>query len=128
TAARSGTDFAVNLLRQQPNIRVLFISGLPVEGWEENDAENLRHIPDGSCSVLCKPVSPQVLLDAVDALLYPAQQHKPSSISINDLEDSIDNPWLQTMMALLRATAIWLSSDRDDSGSWNFHLITTNLC
>lgn len=46
--SRSGTDFAVRLIRRQPKIRVLFISGLPVENWEEKDVENLGRIPVGS--------------------------------------------------------------------------------
>src|SRR6266516_1571069 len=65
TKSRSGTDFAVGLIRRQPNIRVLFISGLRVENWQQKDTENLGRIPIGSYSVLHKPLSQEVLLDAV---------------------------------------------------------------
>src|SRR5689334_6005174 len=75
----------------------------------------------------CKPVSPQILLNAIDALLS-APQHKLSPASMKDPDDSTDNAWLQTMTTLLRATAVWLISEGDESGSWNFHVITTKLC
>jgi two-component SAPR family response regulator len=66
---RSGTDFALRLIQMQPRIKCLFISGLPVENWEETDRHNIAEIPVGSHAVLCKPISPDSLLKCIDDLL-----------------------------------------------------------
>ena len=67
---RSGTEFALALIRAQPEIKCLFISGLPIEGWNKRDQFNVADMLDSSYAILCKPFSPDVLLmKAIDELL-----------------------------------------------------------
>jgi two-component SAPR family response regulator len=68
---RSGTEFALRLVQAQPKIKCLFISGLPIENWTKRDQYNAKDMPEGSYAALCKPLSPEVLLKAIDDLLRP---------------------------------------------------------
>jgi two-component system phosphate regulon response regulator OmpR len=65
----SGTEFARELLTQEPSILLLFISGFPVNNWRGLDRENLEAIPVRSRAVLQKPFPPGQLDAAVVELL-----------------------------------------------------------
>jgi DNA-binding response OmpR family regulator len=58
---RSGTEFALELITAHPSVRVLFISGTPLDDWRATDLENMKRLPAGSCSLLFKPFFPNVL-------------------------------------------------------------------
>jgi DNA-binding response OmpR family regulator len=63
----SGTDFAGALIRSQPLVRVLFVSG-----WEEHPSEeaaDIAKLPEHSVRFLEKPFTVDVLVQHVDALL-----------------------------------------------------------
>src|SRR5262245_4398118 len=71
-AGRSGTAFALQLVQAKPEIKCVFISGLPFEDWSARDGRNVARLPDDSCTILCKPLSPGGLPKAVDSLLPKA--------------------------------------------------------
>jgi CheY-like chemotaxis protein len=71
--SRSGTDFAMEMLRQHPEIRVLFISGTPMNDWRKADLANLERMPKGSFLHLSKPFFP----DALESKLRELLQDQP---------------------------------------------------
>ena len=64
---KSGTDFALELVRSHAHVRVLFITGSPAQ--RASDAEILRKMPHGSYTLLKKPFGPGVLSNTVRELL-----------------------------------------------------------
>jgi DNA-binding NtrC family response regulator len=76
---RSGIAFAFQLLRAQPSVKCLFMSGLPVEDWPEKDQASIATLPPHSYAVLTKPMSPEVLLKTVNELKAKSQAFTPGS-------------------------------------------------
>jgi DNA-binding NtrC family response regulator len=64
---KSGTSFSRALIKAQPHVRVLFISGWPeARGF---DLDNLRNLPEHSFRVLQKPFNIDTFLRQVHHLL-----------------------------------------------------------
>ena len=66
---KSGVWAAVKLLDIFPAIRVLFMSGTPIEGWQCEDLTALRALPPRVWRFLQKPFPASVLKDSVRELL-----------------------------------------------------------
>jgi len=64
-----GTDVALTVSRLRPAIRVLFVSGTPVDGWRESDVRKMAQLPNGSFAFLGKPFQPKKLVNELDRLL-----------------------------------------------------------
>lgn len=64
---KSGTDFALELLRSQPHVRVLIVSGWPVQ--RTDDRENISKMPEGSYLILQKPFGIDMLVRKVRDLI-----------------------------------------------------------
>lgn len=65
----SGTQVAVEVIKNCPKMPVLFISGTPMEGWPERDLENFHTLPNGMVNFLPKPFQASVLAARVETLL-----------------------------------------------------------
>ena len=66
---RSGTDFALPLIEARPEVRFLYVSGLPIHRWRQFDRENLERMPAWSFAILEKPFLPDALEKRVRELL-----------------------------------------------------------
>ena len=64
-----GTDVALAASRLHPALRVLFVSGTPVEGWTESDLRKMAQLPPGTFAFIGKPFHPRVLLSKLEQLL-----------------------------------------------------------
>ncbi len=69
----SGTQVALELLPVLPDLKVLFISGAPVDVWPMPDFQNIQRLPAGSCSLLVKPFTREALAQKVRQLLTGTQ-------------------------------------------------------
>jgi DNA-binding NtrC family response regulator len=63
-----GTEVALELAKIKPGLPVLFVSGTPIEVWEQADLENARALPRGSYTFLEKPFKARDLLQKLGAL------------------------------------------------------------
>ena len=65
----SGTAVAVELLKSHPAMPILFVSGTPMNAWDESDLRNFQQLPPDRTDFLEKPFRASVLLDKVSGLL-----------------------------------------------------------
>lgn len=65
----SGTEVAIELVKSHPQTAILFISGTPLEGWNDFDLQNLRQLPPGAADFLEKPFLPSALEAKVESRL-----------------------------------------------------------
>jgi CheY-like chemotaxis protein len=66
----SGTEVATALLDSHGNLPVVFVTGTPVDLWDEPDRQNLRALRSKNCvAVLEKPFMPAAFESAVESLL-----------------------------------------------------------
>jgi two-component system cell cycle sensor histidine kinase/response regulator CckA len=76
-----GTDIALQVVAEFPNLAVLFVSGTPLEAWPEIDCRKMTELPAGSASFLAKPFRPQTMIDKLGMLLsgagLPAERRSP---------------------------------------------------
>jgi DNA-binding NtrC family response regulator len=68
---RRSTELALTLVRAQPNIRVLFITGWAIDPLP--DLRNLQQLPTRSYLILTKPFDPSALLQHIHMLLEGSQ-------------------------------------------------------
>jgi DNA-binding NtrC family response regulator len=73
-----GSNAALAATRIRPDLKVLFVSGTPVEGWTEKDVQAMAQLPPGSFTFLSKPFHPKVLLSKLDGLLTRNPESDPS--------------------------------------------------
>jgi len=66
---KSGVWAAVKLLDMCPTIRILFVSGTPIEGWPSQDFSALQALPPSAWRFLQKPFGASLLRDSVRELL-----------------------------------------------------------
>jgi hypothetical protein len=59
----------MELIKSNPEMASLFISGTPISGWNVADLENLRRLPPDRIDFLEKPFRPAALLDRISKLL-----------------------------------------------------------
>jgi DNA-binding response OmpR family regulator len=64
-----GTDVALRSLVTDPQLKILFISGWPIDHWSAGDRENVAALPEGSVDFLPKPFTHHILLDKLNVLL-----------------------------------------------------------
>src|SRR5882672_10735666 len=69
----SGTQAAIELRERLPNLKILFASGTPVEGWTQTDVQNLAKLLTGSYSFVAKPFLPTILVQRIRELLDGTQ-------------------------------------------------------
>src|SRR5437762_11775079 len=60
---RSGTEVALELITIHPAMAVLFVTGTPLEGWNNRDRNNFSRLTSHSVDVLVKPFRPAALLE-----------------------------------------------------------------
>jgi two-component system cell cycle sensor histidine kinase/response regulator CckA len=65
----SGTEVALRLIQSHPGLRILFLSGIPMDYWSESDLRNFRQLPPGSIAFLEKPVHLSTLVAQVESLV-----------------------------------------------------------
>ena len=65
----SGTQAAIELRERLPDLKVLFASGMPKEGWSQKDLQNMAKLPTGSYSFIAKPFLPIILIQKIRELL-----------------------------------------------------------
>ena len=65
----SGTQAAIELQERLPDLKVLFCSGTPQEGWGQADLQNMAKLPTGSYSFIAKPFLPTILVQKIEELL-----------------------------------------------------------
>jgi two-component system cell cycle sensor histidine kinase/response regulator CckA len=65
----SGTEVALRLIHSHPGVRILFLSGTPMNDWCESDLRNFRQLPPGSIAFLEKPVHLSILKAKVESLV-----------------------------------------------------------
>ena len=73
----SGTEIALKLRKARPNLRVLFVSGTPMNAWEKRDMNNFLKLPVDSVDCLEKPFRPAAFLRKVKELLTKRSQRLP---------------------------------------------------
>jgi PAS domain S-box-containing protein len=64
----SGVDVALQLMGMAPALKIIFLSGLPLQDWRTYDAQRFRQFPAGSVRILQKPYSGRDLLEALAEL------------------------------------------------------------
>lgn len=65
---KSGADCALQLMQENPYVKILFISGWLLDR-READADNMGQIPEKSHQMLAKPFAPEQLVEKVRELL-----------------------------------------------------------
>ena len=65
----SGTQAAIELRERLPDLKILFASGMPQEGWGQKDLQNMAKLPTGSYSFIAKPFLPTILIQKIRELL-----------------------------------------------------------
>jgi two-component system cell cycle response regulator CpdR len=65
----SGTQAALELRKEQPDLKILFTSGTPMDAWTQSDFQNVAALPAGSYSFIAKPFVAGVLKQKVRELL-----------------------------------------------------------
>jgi hypothetical protein len=66
----TGTEVATVLLDSHRNLPILFVTGTPLDSWDEPDRQNLRALRSKSrVAVLEKPFMPLAFESAVESLL-----------------------------------------------------------
>ena len=66
----SGTEVAVDLLDGYGNLPIVFVTGTPMDQWEQSDRENLRALRLRSrVAILEKPFMPSAFESTVERLL-----------------------------------------------------------
>ena len=66
----TGTEVATVLLDSHRNLPILFVTGTPLDSWEEPDRQNLRALRSKSrVAFLEKPFMPSAFESAVESLL-----------------------------------------------------------
>lgn len=66
----SGTEVALRILQLQPDLSVLFLSGMPLDYWPEGDQRNLQQLPPDSVEFLEKPFRASALQGKVENLVH----------------------------------------------------------
>jgi CheY-like chemotaxis protein len=70
----SGTVVALELLKSYPTMRVLFVSGNPLDAWDRNDLENFKQLPSDLVDFIEKPFRSLAFLDRIDQLIERRNQ------------------------------------------------------
>jgi len=78
---RSGVEVAVQLAQSCPGLRIILMSGYPVEGWSESDRALLEQLRPDSVRVLVKPFSPTTLLHLLAELMGIARSLASSGLT-----------------------------------------------
>ncbi len=65
----SGTKLALELVKSHPEASILFVSGIPRDGWSNVELHDFRQLPPGSADSLEKPFRPAALEAKVEDLL-----------------------------------------------------------
>jgi DNA-binding response OmpR family regulator len=66
---RSGTEVALELIAIHPTMAILFVTGTPLERWNNRDRNNVSRLISHSVDVLVKPFRPAALMEKIDKLL-----------------------------------------------------------
>jgi DNA-binding response OmpR family regulator len=66
---RHGTEAALQLVAMYPGLKMLFVSGTPLEGWDQPDVDRFQRLPEEATRFLLKPFSPATLVATIDRML-----------------------------------------------------------
>ena len=77
----SGVEVAAQLVREQPGLRILLMSGYPAEVWSEPDRDLLDRLDTDSIRILLKPFSPGALMQLLDELMGSARTMEARSVA-----------------------------------------------
>jgi two-component system cell cycle sensor histidine kinase/response regulator CckA len=66
---KHGTEAALRMAALCPGLKILFVSGTPIEGWEIEDIARLNKLPKGTVEFIAKPFQPTALLKKLNQLL-----------------------------------------------------------
>jgi DNA-binding response OmpR family regulator len=69
----SGQKLALELVKSHPETSILFVSGIPQDGWSNAELHDFRQLPPGSADSLEKPFRPAALEAKVEDLLTPCR-------------------------------------------------------
>jgi two-component system, cell cycle sensor histidine kinase and response regulator CckA len=64
-----GTEIALRVNRNFPDVPVLFVSGTPFEAWSEVDCRKAFELPAGTAAFLGKPFLPAAMMGKLAELL-----------------------------------------------------------
>ena len=65
----TGTEVALELVRLQPALPVLFVCGTPWYAWDQKDVDNFKQLSPAHVEVLEKPFRPVDFLDKVSEMV-----------------------------------------------------------
>ena len=65
----TGTEVALELVRLQPGLPILFVCGTPWYAWDPKDVANVKQLPPARVGVLEKPFRPADFLDKVSEMV-----------------------------------------------------------
>ena len=65
----SGPEFASDVSATDPKLKIIFVSGTPMEGWSEAEFKAMAKLPAGSYAFIAKPFKPQELIRKIEELL-----------------------------------------------------------
>jgi CheY-like chemotaxis protein len=63
-----GTRLALDLITVYPSLKILFVSGTPIEHWPDAARQELMQLPAGCWQWLAKPFYPQALTGKIGEL------------------------------------------------------------
>jgi CheY-like chemotaxis protein len=79
----SGTEVATALLNIHGKLPILFVTGTPLEFWDEPDRQNLRDVLfKASVAILEKPFMPSAFQTVVESLLQEPAAEVPAAITV----------------------------------------------
>jgi CheY-like chemotaxis protein len=78
----SGVQVALLLRSELPELRVILMSGYPLNSWSPQDADFLQRLGSNSVGVLIKPFVPRTLLHAIGGLMEPPAYEVLSKIAV----------------------------------------------
>ena len=73
--AGNGVEAALRLVSRFPGMKILFVSGTPLEGWTAADLDKIAELPRHASAFVPKPFHPSVLVSTLDGLLHRAAAH-----------------------------------------------------
>jgi two-component system cell cycle sensor histidine kinase/response regulator CckA len=71
----SGIRVGAQLRQRLPRLKILLISGYPVDAWRDQDCADLNDLPAEAWSILQKPFLPESLIQKVGQLLGSGEDY-----------------------------------------------------
>ena len=65
----TGIRVGLQLKQLIPHLKILLVTGYPLNVWRDQDCAELRELPSDSVAILQKPFTPEILLGSVRKLI-----------------------------------------------------------